>query len=85
MVEALREEWKEKGEELKKRALVQTERETLQLENRKKFFQKSPFFFFFLLRLPPLTQLHFTLSVSIFGQGPLGLAIEQTAEKHGWL
>lgn len=83
MVEALREEKKEKGEELKKRALVQTERENLQLENRKKFFQKSPFFFF--LRLPPLTQLHFTLSVSIFGQGPLGLAIEQTAEKHGWL
>ena len=32
---------------------------------------------------PPTT--YFALSVSIFGQGPLGLAIEHTAEKQGWL
>ena len=28
---------------------------------------------------------YFTLSVSILGHGPLGLAIEQTALKQGWL
>ena len=36
--------------------------------------------------LSQLSQLfYFALSVSIFGHGPLGLAIEQTAEKQGWL
>ena len=43
-----------------------------------------------LLFLSPTSQLlptpdYFALSVSILGQGPPGLAIEHTAEKHGWL